>query len=140
VLQKDELRKATTIELDESGNIWAGSAGRGALYDGPTGNLLIRNVLRPNTKACAGGITYLPWEDEGVRGIIIKDLKNREIARKGALGTGDGEFAGCTPGGMAASTGPPGKPDYLFYADLHNHRIGVLRVDWASTAAISTGK
>ena len=140
VLQKDELRKATTVELNESGNIWAGSGDRGALFDSSTGNFLIRNVPRPNTKACAGGISYQPWEEEGARGIIIKGAKNSEITRKGALGTGDGEFAGCDPGGLAAATGPPGKPDYLFYADLHNHRISVLRVDWASMAAISTGK
>ena len=139
LLQRDELRKATEIELDDSGNIWAGTAGRGAMY-GPAGNLLILNVDRPNTKSSAGGITYLPWEGEGVRGIIIKDTKNREIARKGALGTADGEFSGCDPGGIAATTGAPGKPDHLFYADRYNHRISVLRIDWASSAVISTGK
>ena len=134
LLQENNLKKATTVELDEQGKIWAGSAGRGTLYSS-AGAVLFRNVPQPRTKASAGGILYLPWEEESKRGVILKDVRNREIARKGTLGTAEGEFSGCEPGGIAAATGAPGKPDFVYYADHFNHRIIVLRAEWASSAA-----
>jgi len=132
VLQRDDLAKASTVEVDAGGNIWVGASNRG-VHLNSAGRLLIRNVPQPNTKAAAGGILYSAWEDDLDRGIAIRDareVRNRDIARKGALGTADGRFSGCMPGGIAATAGGPGKPDLVYYADFLNHRIVVLRAEW----------
>jgi len=129
VLESEELSRATTLDRTPAGYVWAGNGSKGVLIT-TAGAVIRRDVPPPVQKGQAGGILYQPWCEGGVRGVILTDVKGREIARKGGLGTQAGRFAGCTPGGIAARAGAPGKPDYVYYADTINHRIVVLRVEW----------
>ena len=131
VLESEQLEQATALEVTAGGNLWAGKGQRGMLLD-RSGNVLARYALRPHTKAEAGGVVYVPWREGSARGLILRDVKGQEIARKGGLGADNGKFAGCMPGGIAARVSGPGKPDYVYYADTFNHRITVLRVEWNS--------
>ena len=129
LFESEELNWATVVDRAPAGAVWAGNGSLGTLLS-TAGSVIRRDTPAPNPKARAGGIQYLPWHESNARGVILADARGREIARKGALGTGPGRFAGCTPGGIAARAGAPGKPDYVYYADTINHRIVVLRIEW----------
>ena len=136
VLESDEIKQAITAVPMGAGRVWVGNGVRGTVLSS-RGNVLERYAPRPHSKAQAGGVLYEPWQEGGARGLILTDIKGREIARKGGPGTDDGKVAGCMPGGIAARAGAPGKPDYVYYADVFNHRITVLRVQWKGHAQMT---
>ncbi|NQT20475.1 MAG: hypothetical protein HQ592_12270 [Planctomycetes bacterium] len=136
VLESEELKQAIAVVPMDQGHVWVGDDLHGTVLDSE-GNVLGRYAPRPPSKAQAGGMLYSPWQEGGARGIAISDINGRRIAHKGGPGTDDGKLAGCLPGGIAARAGAPGKPDYVYYADIFNHRITVLRVQWSSHAQMT---